>query len=445
MTPHYVLDFLLEGQETKIKPKKTGADIIFYADGKGLTDRQAKKDEVEAILRDHKIEFESKMILTLTGSLESTVLLYKGYSFRFAYKPAKGGGAGAGAAQTDLAESAQAIYCAAVQVARSTQVDHQWIAMNIDKVQPFTDTTSSIEKVIEELDLSWQASCITTAAKLYSDMLRNQRLEFHRGSQQVTLIEKKFTEVNRKSANRFSNINKWSPADIYAFKKGFRVDVSKIESVQELNQYLLKNLLDHNIYPISLKKVGKHATIEKNNIGPRKSLNIKLAEMTPWASGKNLLSSKDVYITILKGNDAYKVQFRSFTPNKSWQGEIKGKHASHGKISHGGINKCLADMSVAQLPPQPTMGHKALKHDPKMIREVWDMAKQFGNPGLTEGQYNAQVKDRGTDWLYSIWYGLKLLTTLKKLPQNKQNKFAEEIFMTAKSGSSDSAPFIKVH
>ena len=73
---------------------------------------------------------------------------------------------------------------------------------------------------------------------------------------------------NQEKPKPFSDINKWSPADIYAVKRGARIDLNKFSTLGEFTNEL-KELYDkQDLVGISLKMAaGRVTTEEKNTTG----------------------------------------------------------------------------------------------------------------------------------------------------------------------------------
>ena len=62
----------------------------------------------------------------------------------------------------------------------------------------------------------WMTSTIKTANKLYStNEFKNPKFHFYRGKKVVDVVEEHFKTVNKNEGRPFSNLNKWTPADMY--------------------------------------------------------------------------------------------------------------------------------------------------------------------------------------------------------------------------------------
>jgi len=248
--------------------------------------------------------------------------------FTILAKPKKTSGSGAGAAMTALAESAQCLYCAAVWYGNSDfSVD------GLRSVYKHTNVTESLDKMANQLPADWQDAAMASAKKLH-EKFGNMRYKFHRGSSWVNALETKFKELNRKE-KQFSNVNKWSPADIYMVSaEGEKEDFKGANSIVELNAIILKNLQDRTIVPVSLKKVSSDSVSLKyiNFTNDKSTYEIKNPSYT--IGKKGFFASKDVYMYFVDGE----IQFRGFNV-VDFQGEIKGRFSAHGKIGGGVIKK----------------------------------------------------------------------------------------------------------
>ena len=121
---------------------------------------------------------------------------------------------------------------------------------------------------IDEILLSddgWIASSIN-GARLLHKALKRKQYTWHRGSSWVDALENKFKELNRQE-RIFKNVNKWTPADIWAVARGAenKYNILNASSISELNNELLKAYAERDIIGISLKKIGKKPKLVQVN------------------------------------------------------------------------------------------------------------------------------------------------------------------------------------
>lgn len=114
-------------------------------------------------------------------------------------------------------------------------------------------------------------------------------------------IKELFLTANKNSGNKFGDINKWTPADIYFAskdgKESLKQMVSDIDSkttlnIPNLNNDIIKLVDGGHLLPISLKMVKKNAILEKVNINMTEqdklitSIKYKHYTMNLWKSGE---------------------------------------------------------------------------------------------------------------------------------------------------------------
>src|SRR6056300_525849 len=78
------------------------------------------------------------------------------------------------------------------------------------------------------------------------------------------------------------------------------------------------------------------------------------------------------------------MQFRTFsTDGSSFQGELKGKTASQGKIGGGVLRMLLAKNGAGDIPAQNEALKKAVDLSDAFINEFIELAKRFGGFDIT--------------------------------------------------------------
>lgn len=338
-----------------------------------------------------------------------------------------GGGSGAGAALTKLTESAQALYCAAAWK------DKDYSPAGLEKASTNVYVDEKISNILTKLPEEWMDSCIKGANILFSKYGSNKNLTFHRGSDWVGKIEKKFAALNREADKVFSNINKWTPADIWLVDKTLintiDADLNKIKSLVEFNSYLLEKLNDKKIIGVSLKLIGQQAVFSLKNVGQGSPV----YTYAGYSVGKkDFFKSGDGYIQYSGGE----IQMRYFsdTPS-SWQGEIKGKFANQGKVGGGVLQRYVATMAGAKLTKPSEVGSTSIDLFYKYYSDLVD------NP-LAKDEFALEVGK-----LNSKWYGSKFLTTEAIYHINrslKKDAIISSILAYAASQSELSAPYAKV-
>jgi hypothetical protein len=337
-----------------------------------------------------------------------------------------GRGSGGGAANTRATESAQCVYLQAIWDNPKTTFS----ADDIRNAYPKTHTDASLEEVLLG-DEGWISSSID-AARLLHKALKKKRYSFHRGSSWVDILEKKFKELNR-TEKAFGNVNKWSPADIYMVASGAenKYDIEGAKSIEYLNNELLKAYTARDILGVSLKKVGSKPRLSQVNYKKP----FKGAKFTKSSYGKrDFFKSKDGY---LFGAGGIEMQFRTFP---TFQCEIIGKAAKHGKVSHGGIDAALYATSMNK-----TDNRKQLESFIKKDRDAF-LDKFYGfydgavNNPVDKETFKKNLQGVTTEWLVSKYYVTSIFIMIK----GREQQFMDYLFRVAKSQSPLSAVHLKV-
>lgn len=342
------------------------------------------------------------------------------------YVKTKGsGGSGAGADATRLTESAQCVYCAC----RWNKKPYTQANLKAAVAQAPTD--EKIKNILEKLDDDWIKSCSLVADKLFSKY-GNEKYHFHRGDSWVDNLENHWKALNKKE-EKFSNLNKWSPADIYMTSAaGRQIDIKKAKNILQLNDLLLKAYKTKDIIGVSLKKVGSSVNFaEKNITTQRLQYNYK-----DYITGKRgFFLSGDSYITY----DGGEIQFRRF--GTTWQGEIKGKFANMGKISGGPIASILKDEFKIDFIPQKDIVEKTDKN----LKLFYSFYKDVEPRPLPYKKFLEEVEKLDLNWYISKILSTQLMSIVKNMSAAKRNQFVSSLLNYAGSESALSGPYVKVY
>jgi hypothetical protein len=332
-------------------------------------------------------------------------------------------GSGAGAYITALAESAQCYYCAAAWYGGD------FTDATLRKTAKYCDTPGvTVEQVIKELPDNWIESCSKTATSLYSKF-SGGKFSFHRGSSFVGGVSSTFNRIN-KVYKEFPNINKWSPADIYMVSSKGVDESLDYETFDTFNNFLLKKIKSKDIVGVSLKQT-KVAYVKEMNFTKNRNSNTYKG----WTLGKrSYFDSKDVYILYDDGE----IQFRGFP---TWQGEIKGKTANHGKISGGPVKSLVQKLTRKNINTQQEILGKIKRKDAKFYSEWFSYVNAL-QKGYKKDAFIEQAASMDPFWQSSKFLGTQLIYVMEE--SGKQQQILSAMINYASSQSDLSAPYIKV-
>ena len=430
-----------------------------------------------------------------------------------------GGQSGLGADETELAESA-ACWVAARCYYESKKLPEEWSVSKLDQkcmvmhVGSKVDTTAKLDNIYTFLSHQpdWTSATVKTANHLYSNPLSPAKgqssgyYKFYRGTNIVDAITDAFKKVNDLDKDgtqrRFSNINKWTPADMYLVKaadeNAIKRDLLASNTFGELNAKMLGYLIGAtssesfdkkarekgSLVGVSLKKFNGVGKVEEVNYSTSdKGLVKTRKEMDEYSC--NSLESLDAYLK----TGTLKVQFRSTdTAGRTWQGEWLGPSADvakYGKLgggvfdrlcrnsvgksffTHCGINKTsqAADRANRQISPgvfgySQELQDLVKKHGNKIINDKH--AEDNGWASTTDGyevplewfngDETGKIRGRGVKnvhdsgkWRFAKYLSLMVIDFVDGLSVDERNDLMSAVYLYATSQSDDSAPFIKIY
>ena len=374
------------------------------------------------------------------------------------------GGSGAGAGNTALFESAAAWF-AAVRFNQSDDLpidsfpSEKKIAAVAAKVS--TDKSWSEVKSFLENNQDWVESSNKTANALY-DRFKGGDYTWYRGKGTIiNALSKAFKRLQEShivpetgiQAKPFANLNKWTPADLWACDTSCvsAAEMKGFTTFAAFNEFLQQNARSGKLIGISLKQVERTvANLAEVNMGEVKSI----AKM----SGIYAKSFTSLDVWMYTSGVTLSIQFRDTSGNAglTWQGEVIGSAAKHGKIGGGVIN-----LLCEQVYGSPLYGNldniKSQARSGALNVPILRLAETHrsnidgsmnteGRTNITE--INAEViqeqyerSDPKGQWSFSKYMGLLLID---KLSSGSQDQFAQLVYLYATSQSRESAPFFKV-
>ena len=335
-------------------------------------------------------------------------------------------GSGGGADQTRATESAQCVYAQAIWDNPKTKFSPDDLKAAYAKV----NTDASIDDIILADD-QWIASSIN-GARLLHKVLQRKQYTWHRGSSWVNALENKFKELNRQE-KIFKNLNKWSPADIWAVARGSenKYNILNANSISELNNELLKAYTARDIMGISLKKIGKKPKVVQVNYKKP----FKAPKFTTKTYGKReFFAAKDGYLYF---SDKGQIQFRTFP---TFQCEIIGNNAKHGKVSYGGISEAMK-LAVGRPLTDKKVIERLFKTSPeKFYDQFHQNYSMTNNPKMSKEDFVKKLEKKEVDWLMSKYMVTELFTAI----EGREQQVIEYLYRIAKSQTKDSAVHLKV-
>ena len=360
-------------------------------------------------------------------------------------------GSGGGADATALFEGA-ACWMTAYRYSLRKDIDVDYIVTleDLEAVSGSVETDEPLGKIHEFImnDPAWMKSSIKTANKLYgATKYRNTKFKFYRGTSIVNTVEDHFKKVNAADGRPFSNINKWTPADIYMCDNSFDTTMITNEMVFQggINKVMKDLIKQKKLIGVSLKKVTTNtANLTEHNF-TRASLTVK----KPFESvgSKTLMGSMDVYV---KGQGV-SVQFRATdAEGKTWQGEVMGSAAKHGKVGGGVMNYIMESVygtgnGVWKQYPNAAAVSVASKGS-ALDRKIFTLANKNKSSvmGDNETVTLKQISDMRPQWKFAKYIGLEVVDRMMSGSAAERDEITTRIYLYATSASDNSAPYIKI-
>ena len=376
------------------------------------------------------------------------------------------GGSGAGARETALAECAVAWF-SAVRFNSSRDLTDIPSDSDFAAVSHLVDTDKDLDEIKDYLDgnQAWIISITKTANRLWKEFPIANGYKWHRGGKFVAMLNDHFKKINNDKDYYdhppFANLNKWSPADIWACECSVTKDqLTAATSFQSYNAYL-KEMIDKKIlFGISLKKAAASSiTLSKVNYTITR----------PTASFDSIYAksfdSLDVWM-YTKGKIKIEVQFRDTSGGSdlTWQGEAIGTTAKHGKIGGGVYSKIIHEVTGSHLYTEADF--QSIKSKARggrltddfvslankaTVKEYVSGQKNPNKPAnyevpeinaeLVEYHYN-RTKHKG-QWVFSKYMGMLMIDKMMSMTTDDRDKVSNLIAQYATSQHTLSAPFLK--
>ena len=403
--------------------------------------------------------------------------------FRVQVKPIQGGGSGAGSASTAINESMFAVYCA---------VRYHLVTQDLDFRQPISDEVLRqayndycfVDVPFENLwaDTVWHKSHCLAANKLYSQQqCRVQDARFYRGSGFDDIeIKNAYKRVNTNlvalNESKFTDEDKWNPSDIWIAKRGFDISpINNLNTAAEINKFLDEKFISKELVGVSLKKSEgiteaietASARFEVMNQEPPAERRAKVSSYK-WVDrngtgGYDLLFENrggtpiDVYLYYGSG-EFDKFQLRNFGGSKaSWQIELKGATAAHGRCGGGNVASIVNEYAPNAMPWDNTNFYNQCNPSLRtarisITREISQLLVDFDAINNRRGtlierdmaQYEEIVAEKSQEWRYSKLNGLRLLKALRDNP-TKADQIVQALYLFASSQLDFSSVFVKVY
>ena len=414
-------------------------------------DRLDAKEKINGLLDQYRIKHQDGVVSSTSVDIRSTDAVYMGTKFRFMYKPLRAGGIGAGAEITALGECFQAYACAARQE-KGKDLETAEEIFNMDAIRD-VEADRTLEQC-KKLSAHWLRSAVIIANQFVGKYGKGTKFIFHRGSKIVSDIESEFHRLAKKEGLKM-NVNKWSPADIWAVSTKFRSgDLKNFDSLNEYNRFIMKEFRKNNLVGVSLKVVkGNKAKEEIYNDEGQPEPKIKLDAIGFFNKKFDFFSdriSKTVHLYYSVNGNKTQMNFRTFSGGTTnYAGEIIGKYAAGGKVGASALESILDKVGVPRGAYLDVRSFKSfVKGEPPdhIFKQYVNFYKDLNPREKRQTEVliekaREQFRAKGPGWFYSKFLGMQILSLVVK--GRKVNEFLKEIVRYASSSTAHSAVFVK--
>jgi len=289
---------------------------------------------------------------------------------------------------------------------------------------------------------------------------------FHRGSKFMNEVYKAKADCHKidkqngmpQAPGSFSN-DKWNPGDIWA--STFRPTETPLKehtsSWGELNSAVYDLAKEGKLLGISLKKVSENQTKANwtefntpSQLAARPSY--KFLSFTYGKTG-DFFNSQDIYVKTSEGV----VQFRTFSGDTSWQGEIKGGAAAGGKIGGGNV-----DFYCHQVFGKTIYGGfgsereylnwiKQNETNGKFQEQLYELYKKYNSksqpskPLMEKPEFMTFMEESDYNFKNSKAICMQFVDILMSSTAAKRNEFTTKMFRYAQSDTDQSSYFVKLY
>ena len=393
---------------------------------------------------------------------------------RIEVKPVTGGGSGGGSASTAINECMAAVYAAIRFHLVNKDLDPDK-GLDEKLLNDAYNNHCSLDRPLKDLwaDSVWHHAHCLVANKLFHKVAVKDA-HFYRGSGfDDAEIKQAYNRVNLNlkalKEPYFTAEDKWNPADIWIAENGFDISpLNKLDTAAEINKFFDEKYASKELVGVSLKKLGATANFSVINEEPAAERKAKV-DSFKWINnngtgGYDLLFENrggnpiDVYLYYGSGSFD-KFQLRNFGGKKaSWQIELKGATAAHGRCGGGNVAEIVNKYAPNAMPWNNDLLYNQCNPDDKSNRisitqEIAKLLVDFKAKNVKgknqwsrdQTQYEDIIAQQSTEWRYSKLNGLRLLKALEDNKGKVANQIVQALYLFASSQLDFSSVFVKVY
>ena len=376
-------------------------------------------------------------------------------------------GSGGGADLTKITESGQCYYCSYAFNVIGNEIKKPPTLKELGSGARYVQADMNLYDVMNKCPDEWFDVFIKTAnalVKAYRNKVSGV-VYFHRGSkfmQKIYEAKAGVMKSDKKSGlpqapGSFSN-DKWNPGDIWmsTYNTTDYTLSNRYATWSELNQQVLDKAGKlggkTRLLGISLKKVtALNAKITEFNLPKRVNNVMAVYEGFRFGQRGDFFSSQDIYM-YMSGKE---IQFRTFSGNSAWQGEIKGASAAGGKIGGGNVNFYCKKHIGRNIGggTSDNWNERTILANVDVDR-IYDLYCLFYNkqntfqkadyPEVPKPEFIKLFNESTDNFRASKYMCMLFLETFYKSTPKNQNKVVTEMVRYAASNTDQSSYFIKV-
>ena len=396
---------------------------------------------------------------------------------RIEVKPVKGGGSGGGSASTAINECMSAVYCA-IRFHYINEDLNPEKGLSAELMEKAYKNHCTLDRPFKDLwaDSFWHHSHCIVANKLKNSTetkdIKNPH--FYRGGgfddKEIKAAYKR-VNINLKELKQpyFTAEDKWNPADIWMASPDFDISpLTKKNTAAEINDFIAENYKEKKLIGVSLKKLGSTANIKVQNNETYAKRKQKVSTYK-WIN-RNGTGGYDLYfenkgktpidVYLYYGSGTFdKFQLRNFGGDSdSWQIELKGATAAHGRCGGGNVAEIVNKISPGALPFDNAglfrdcnpKGKKKVEINDEIARLLVEFnaknvkAKEKIATFKEHDQYVLDISGKEQKWRYSKLNGLRLLEALVTAG-DKADQIVQAVYLFCSSQLKFSSVHVKIY
>ena len=423
---------------------KNGEEIELTDSNKIIIDQEKSQESIER-LEQYLNDFKD----TLTGLIFYSTENDQPYNLESFKKTEEFGsskGAGGGTDETRLQENAHAYGCAIAYYINKGPITSEDLNIeNFEQASSYVDGDATPEEIIPFLEKSdtWIISIPKSVNRIY-ELFPNNDFKIHRGSEQIQIIYKAWSDVAKKESNLKLNDDKWNPSDIWLMSNKLQ-NHDWSGNLEVLNGQINNFFDDNLLIGISLKQIPSKDNAKSEIYN---DLDIPKENIYKFNDYDASIKSSQIEIKYTDSSkeeqkeNAGTITLKNFNVDAGWCAEISGKAARGGKACHGAVNDVFKLNGIETLPTSKDVKNAFQIDDENYYDKFYYLFDRFLE-NISKDDFKKLYEKSELSWKTAKYMGLEVL---EKIYDNMDSadEIINDIMKYAASSTKASSKFIKI-